>query len=243
MLDKELVYRFQIIAGRHVHDGQVLVIELPMRRNTVGVSLDQMFEHPLVRLDMPVGVHRHERRQLHKSRIDPAERARMPGRHGRHQVLLEPSDRVLLRELRDRRGRRPRVDRPAHERHAARLAILPPASEQADGRHHGWRGLTHGDDVSVRAQMPQKADNRVDVIREPEFAGRLRHDPCVTPVGHIDLMVGVHQVLRRAAQQRCVMAAHGGNKQHARPGRVGTGEPQQADKRLIQFDRLGQRRV
>ncbi len=91
VLLEEGLDRLQVVARRHVHDGEVFVVEAAMRGGAVLVALDEVVEHAAVRLDVAIGVHRDEGRELQEAGIDPAERAGMPRRHGRDHVPLEPA--------------------------------------------------------------------------------------------------------------------------------------------------------
>ena len=141
-----------------------------------------------------------------------------PGnRHGTALIrfLLEPLDRPRLRQLVHLGRIDPRIDRPRHQRHAARHRRI------AGLRHHRRRGqrrhrrLAHRDDVAARPHHPHESHDVVNELIEPEAALRQWNVPRVLPVGDVDVVLRQHH-LHRAAQQRREMARHRRHQQHPR---------------------------
>src|SRR3954471_16264198 len=61
--------------GRHVHDGEVFVIEFTVLVGTVAIPAHQVLEQLHVSVHVPVKVHRHETAQLDEAWINLAEAA------------------------------------------------------------------------------------------------------------------------------------------------------------------------
>jgi hypothetical protein len=62
----------QVVLGRHVQHGVVLVVELAVRLGAVVVALDQVEEVVVVAGQVAVGVHGHEAGVLQEARVDAA---------------------------------------------------------------------------------------------------------------------------------------------------------------------------
>ena len=101
--DEHGIDRLQIELGGKIHDREIFVVELAVLLRRVAVALDQMREQIAVRLDMAVEVHAHEAVQLQEARIDVAHEAGMRERHLGDDVVAEPVDAAVFRELVDRR--------------------------------------------------------------------------------------------------------------------------------------------
>jgi hypothetical protein len=80
----------EVVLGRHVEHGVVLVVELAVRLGAVVVAADQVEEVVVVARQVAVGVHRHEAGVLQEARVDAAPGAGVVGRHAEDDVVLEP---------------------------------------------------------------------------------------------------------------------------------------------------------
>jgi hypothetical protein len=122
-----------------------------------------------------VEVHAHECHELQKSRIDAAQRAGVTQRHGTDQVLLEPADRLVGRELVDPGRGDPAIDRCRHQgetgggRGMVVLGHERYGSERCDAR------LADRHQVSARPDHPEKPHQVVDVLVEAKAARGDRH--------------------------------------------------------------------
>ena len=142
--------RLQVELGRQVHDRQVLVVEVLVLLDRVAVALDEIVEQVDVRVHVALEVHGHEAGELDEARIDVAHEAGVRQRHGRDHVLLEPVDRARLRQLVDGGRVAPRVDRPAHQRHATPAGRDRRVAAMMRGRgQHRHGRLAHADHVRV----------------------------------------------------------------------------------------------
>ena len=139
----------------------------------------------------------------------------MAGRHPADQIGLEPLDRVLHRQLIDLGRVDPRVDRPGHQGHAARLAGIARLRHQRDRGQHRDRRLAHRDDMCALADRLEELDDIIDVVVEVEIAGGERHVARVVPVGDVDVVLGQHRA-HRVAQQRREVARHRRHQQYLR---------------------------
>ena len=72
MVDEHCLQRLEVIFGRQVHDGQILIIELAVLFRRVTVAFDEVIEHLPMGRDMAIRVHRHESAELHEAWIDHA---------------------------------------------------------------------------------------------------------------------------------------------------------------------------
>ena len=190
-----------------------------------------------MRLDVAVEIHADEAVQLQEARIDVAHEAGMRERHLGDDVVAEPVDAALLRELVDRVGIDAGVDRAAHQHHGMRHVRILVGLHQRDRRHHRHRRLAHRDHVHVAAEHVQHGDDVVDVVVEIEAAFRQRHHARVAPIGDVDVVIG-QEGLHRAAQQRGVVARHRRHDQQfrlrpARRAREGALEMQQPAERPL----------
>ena len=140
VLDEHRVDGLQIILGGEIHHRQILVIELAMLLRGVAVAFDQMAEQVLVRVDVAVEVHADEAVQLQEARIDVAHETRMRERHAGDDVVAEPVDAALLRQIVHRGRIAARVDRSAHQRHRQRHERILAASISAAAAITGTDG-------------------------------------------------------------------------------------------------------
>ena len=150
---------------------------------------------------MLVEIHRHEIRELQKTRIDLPPHARIGRRDDRHGIPFEPVDRLLFGELVDRRFAFPRVDRPAHHGERRGLAEIAPARHHRRRRKTGDGRLADRQHMRIRPQEMQKIDDVVDVVGQVEPILADGDQPRVLPIGGVDVMIGQH-LGDRAAQQR-----------------------------------------
>ena len=134
------------------------------------LALGEMVVKLAMRLHMALDVHAHEGGKLHEARIDLAARAVVAERHARDQVLLEPDDRLAVGELVDLGRIDAGVDRPGHQRHAARLAGMIALRHHRGGDQRRDAGLADRDHVRARAHHLEKADQMVDIVVEAEAA-------------------------------------------------------------------------
>ncbi len=212
---EDLIDRLEEIFGGDIHDGQIFVVKLLPRGGCFAVAAHEFVVHVDVRVDMPVRVHRDERRELHVAGIDLPSRARIVGRHRRDEVLFEPLERVLCGQQRRRGGMKPRVDRAAHQRHRARLGGIAVRRHQRDRRENGRGGLADRNDVDVGTQTPKIGQRIADVRVEVEGSGGKRHVARVGPIGHVHVVVGDER-LDGAAHEGGVMPGHRRGQQDAR---------------------------
>ncbi len=134
-------------------------------------------------------------------------------------LLRNQSDAARLGELVDRGRRKPRVDRPAHQRHGARQVGVAVLREQRHAGEHRHGRLAHRHHVRRRAEVVIDLDQVVDVVVEIEGAVRDRHHARVGPVGDEDLVLRQHR-LDGAAQKRRVVAGERRDDQKLRIGRA-----------------------
>ena len=83
--------RIEVVLGRHVEHGVVLVVEAPVLVGAVEVALDQVLVEVPVRAEVAERVHRHEARVLQEAGVDAAAAPRIALRHRVDQVGLEPA--------------------------------------------------------------------------------------------------------------------------------------------------------
>ena len=139
----------------------------------------------------------------------------MRERHLGDDVVAEPVDAALGREIVDRSRIAAGIDRTAHQGHRQRHIGIAAGLHDRHRCHDRHRRLAHRDDMHVAAERMQHLDHVVDVIVEIEAAFGERHHARVRPVGDVDFMRG-QEGFHRAAQQRGVMAGHRRHDQHAR---------------------------
>ena len=207
--------RLEVVLGRHIEHGVVLVIELDVRLGVVRPALDQAQVVVIVRRHMAVRVHRHEAGVLQEARIDAAAVARVVGRHRVDDVVLEPLVRLVGGKRVDRRCALSRVDRATHHRHGARGLLTCRRHQRDRGKHRHGR-LAHRDHIQVlRANVADELLDVTDVVGQMELAMLHRHHAGVHPVGHIDFVV-LQQSAHGIAQQRRVVAGQRRADQHDR---------------------------
>ena len=202
-----------------VSGGQTTVANLfyNMSRQQVGlvglwdvVAFDEVAEHVPMAGEVVAEVHGHEAGELEEARVHAPPCAGVGAGHGRDDVLLEPGVRALGGERVDRRGRLARVDGAAHHGKRARGGRLPGRVHEGHGRVAGHGRLADCEHVAAGAHGLQEGDQHVDIVVEVETPRARRHHLGVAPVGDVDVVPG-QEPLHRAAQQRGVVARHGGD--------------------------------
>ena len=146
-----------------------------------------------------------------------------PG-HAADQVVLEPFDRLAGGQLVDLGRVDAAVDRPGHQRHAARLRRVVVLRHQ---RHRGQRrhaGLAHRHQVRAWAEPFDEGDDVLDVFVQAEAAFGQRHVARVVPVGDVHVVVGQHGA-RGVVQQRREVARQRRHDQHLGPVAVARRRP------------------
>ncbi|GCC43279.1 hypothetical protein chiPu_0027567, partial [Chiloscyllium punctatum] len=225
------------ILGGEVHHREIFVIEFAVLVDQIAVAFDQIGEQRLVRVHVPIQIHADEAVELQEARIDVAHHARMRERHLGDDIVAEPIDAALRRQIIDSGRIAPCIDRAAHQRHRQRHERVVVGFHHGNGCHNRHRRLAHRDDVHVAAERVQHLDHVVDVIVEIEPPFGERHHARIGPVGDVDLM-GRQERLDRAAQQRRIVAGHRRHDQHTRVRRAQRArqlavEMQQAAERLF----------
>ena len=94
------------------------------------------------------------------------------------------------------------VDRPGHQRHAARLRRIAVLRHDGGRDQRGDAGLADRDDVRARPQHFEKFDQMADVVVESERAVLDRNVAHVVPVGDVDVVLRQHRAHGRAQQRR-----------------------------------------
>ena len=223
--------RLQVELRGHVHDRAVLVVEVLRGGGRRRVPGDEVAVEPGVRGQVPLRVHRHERRQLRDAGIDAPAGAGVPARDRVDQPALEEGERLGGGPLVDAVRVHPGVDRPGHEGHAARLGDVVPRGEQGDRRQHGDGGLTDRHDVGVRSELAERLDDVLDVLVEPERSVLDRDVPGVVPVEDVHVVVAQEGADRRPDQGREV-PRHGSDDEDPRLT---------DDRRLVEVQQRGER--
>ena len=162
----------QIILGREVHHGEILVIEFTVLLGGIAVALNQMVKQIAVGLDVTIEIHADEAVQLQESRIDVPHHAGVRKRDLGDDVAPEPLDATRFRERVDAGRIDPGINRAAHQHHGARHAGILDRLHAGDRGQHRHRRLAHRDDMDVTAEKMQDRDHVVDVIVEIESALR-----------------------------------------------------------------------
>ena len=191
--------------------------------------------------DVPLDVHRHERRQLDDAGVDAAAGAGVPGGHRVDEPALEVAERLGLGGGVDPVGVHAGVDRAGHEGEAGGLRGVVRGGEQRDGREHRDGGLADGDDVGVGPEVPQRLHHVLDVLVEAEPAVLDRDVARVVPVDDEHVVVG-QQRADGGPDQGGEVPGHGPDDQH--PGLAGDRrlpEVQQGAERRGQHRPLGHR--
>ena len=170
--------------------------------------LAQVLVELLMRVVVPIDVHRHEGGELHEAGIDHAARAWVLPRDARDEIALEPAHGLAGGELVDLGRVDARIDGSRHQRHAARLRSV------AVGRHHGDGGqrlharLANSHEVRARTQLLQEFDEVVDIVVKAEGTGLQAHVARIVPIGDVDVIIGqqraygIAQERREVARQR-----------------------------------------
>src|SRR3984957_12547916 len=161
-------HRLQIELGGEVEYGEIFVIERFRYRRFLQLAVGDVLVELAVRFDVALDVHAHECRELHEARIDAAERARIAQRHRSGERTLEPLDGMLLGEFVHGGRVDAHVDRPRHQRHAARLRLVAGLRHHGCGGAHRHTGLAHCDHVSARPHHFEELDQMIDIFVEAE---------------------------------------------------------------------------
>ena len=205
----------EVVLGRHVQHGVVLVVEAAMLLGAVEVPLDQMLVEVPVRADVAHRIHRHEAGVLQEARIDAPPAPRVGIRHRVNEVALEPAHRVAAGELVDARRAAAGVDRSAHHDQAPRLGLAGGCHQCAGGQHRN-RGLTDRQDVqAVGADVADELPDVADVVVQREGAPVGRDVARVDPVSDVDLVVD-QQGADGVAEERRVVTRERGDDQDRR---------------------------
>ena len=163
--------RLEIELGGQVEHGEILVVEgldrlrLPRSRRPREVS-----NSCTMRLDVAVGVHRHEGEELHEARIDAPAGAAIAQRHGGDEVALEPGHRRPVASSLTLVGLTRVSTGPAIRVMLHGCAGLLVLGHQRDGRQHLHAGLAHAEHVRAGPDLFEEADDVVDVVVEAEGA-------------------------------------------------------------------------
>jgi hypothetical protein len=181
---------------------------------------------------VPLGVHRHEGRQLDDARVHASTGAGVARGHRVDDLAFEGRQRLGGGHRVDAVGVHPRVDRPGHEGQAAGLGGVALGGEQCDGRQDGDGGLTDRDHVGVRAQVAERLHDVLDVLVEPEGTVLDRDVPGVVPVEDVHVVVP-QQGADGGPDQRREVPRHRPDDQHA-------GLP--GHRRLLEVEERGERR-
>ncbi len=220
MVLEHLLHRLQVELGGHVAHAAVFVVEILGRLRAFVVADGEVFEHLVMADHVIAEVHAHEPGQLHEAGIDPPARAAILHRHGGDDIVAEPLDRAVHRQIVDAGRRTARVDRPAHHGQRARRARMAIAVHDRSGGKDGHRRLAHRHHMRtaalcIGADVFEIADHVIDVIIEIEGPFVQRDSLRIGPVRDIDA-VALQHPFDRAAQQRGVMPAHRRDDQQAR---------------------------
>ena len=113
----------EVVLGRHVENGVVLVVELAVRLGVVVVAANEIAEVVVVRRQMAVRVHRHEARVLQEAGIDAPAGTREVAWHAVDDVGLEPAIALVHRQVIHRRRAQTRVNGATHHGHGARRGL------------------------------------------------------------------------------------------------------------------------
>ena len=209
------LHRLEIELGREIEHGDIFVVELLGGLGFRGLTFGDVLVKLAMRFDMAVHVHRHERRQLHETRIDAAAATGIARRHRGDQLLLEPFHRLAFGKLIDFGRIDAGVDRPGHQSHRARLRRMVAHRHHARGNKRADARLAHRHHMRARSDLLEKLDQVRGVAVETERAVGQRHVARIVPVGNIDVMLGEHRA-HRGAQQSREMARQRRDQQNAR---------------------------
>ena len=209
--------RFQIELGGKIGDCEIFLVEAAGRLGLFGVVVDQVLEQSAKRGDVALEIHVQERGELQESRIHLAHRADVAHRNGRDELLLEPFDRLVGRQLVDHRRRDAAIDRARHQDHARRRRGMFVFRHDRHRRERRDARLADRHDVGTRPHDAEEVDDVLDVFVESEAARGQRHVARVVPVGDVDVVVGEHR-LDGVAQERGEVSRHRRDDQHARAG-------------------------
>ena len=232
----------QVILGRHVQHGVVLVVEPAVRFGILKVALHQVAVEVPVRHEVAAGIHRDEAGVLQETGIHAAAFARVGHRHRVDDVVLEPRQGIARGQAVDFGGTAARIDRAAHHHQRARCGFAT-RRHQRHGGQHGHGRLADADHMQLFcADVADEFLHVGHVVVQAEGAFGRRHHAGVHPVGHVHLVVAQQRV-HGVAQQGGVMARQRRHHQHHRVvlqqrdgvGIVGVAlEAQQPAERLLQ---------
>ena len=204
----------EVELGRHVHDREVFVVEAVVLVEVARVALGHAHDLVGKGLGMGLAVHRHEGGELQEARIDHPAHARVLEADALQDEVFELSHRHAAAEVGDVGARGVGVDRAADQRQRPRLRLRRGGGEVRGGGERQRRGLADGDDVQVGAEMGHEVGEVERVVLDIELAFGDGDVAGVVPVGDPDIGVG-QQALHGRAQERRVMAGHGGHEQDA----------------------------
>src|SRR5580658_3528092 len=88
----------QIELRRQVHRREVFFVKHPDRFALFRIALLGLETHVLERVEVALGVHRHEGHQLHVPGIYTSASTQKTPRHGADQIAFKPFKRLALRE-------------------------------------------------------------------------------------------------------------------------------------------------
>src|SRR3984893_18516191 len=120
IFDKDGIDRLQIEFRWQIHDGTVFVIEFTVFSCRIAVAADKMIKKLQIRDDVAIDIHRHEARELQKTRVNLPSTSRVTKGYDADAIALKPCAATLLREKIDLGRASPRVDRTAHQRNRNR---------------------------------------------------------------------------------------------------------------------------
>jgi hypothetical protein len=235
VVHEDALQRLQVELRRDVHHGAVLVVEVadPRRRRLVAGGQGPVEVH--VGGQVPSDVHGHERGQLRHTRIDTAPGTGVLGGHSSREEAFVQGQGTPAGHGVDPVRVDPGVDGARDEREGPRLRGIACRREQGDRREHEGGRLADGEHVGVGPEVAQRLQDVVDVLVEPEAAGRDRDVPGVVPVDDVHVVVG-QQRADRGPQQRREVPGDGPDEQdlrlvlHLRLGEVQDGGERRRDR-------------
>ena len=178
-----------------------------MRFRTLAVALDQMIKIVLVRIEVPLGIHRHEAGELQKSgqtlRMCPGYLA------GTRRMTLFSNQSIFLsvaKALTDVGFLRVSIGPPIIVmRQRRRLSVAAMSEMAASTGAVGWQTEMT---CNFRAEKTDEFQYVRDVVPEMERPFRQGHHPSILPVGDVDVVVlnesadGVARGLRSVRKRR-----------------------------------------
>ena len=197
----------QVEFGRHVHHGQVFVIEPIVRVVICRLTAHHAHDLFLEGLGVTLAIHRDEACELQEARINQTPGTLVLEANPLNCQLFQLPHRDAAAKVGDIGGGSVRVDRAADQRQAAGLGCGVLCRQIGRGGQGQRCGLADRDHVRFRSQMPHEINEIQRVILDVELAGADRNVARIVPVGHINVGVG-QQAGDRGPQQRRVVARH-----------------------------------